>query len=228
VSEHANTPNPGPPPARSPRPTRERLVRTAARLFLARSCHGVGVNEICAEAGVKKGSFYHFFPSKTDLVIAVVDHHADSMWELLDSRERAARGPVNKIRAFPEVVSAIQYSLVKTFGRVVGCPLGNLAVELATTDDAAGKRVADVFTRLEERLAGHCWDAAEVGQLAAGVNPDEMAHMLIATMEGMVLLAKATGSDIGAMPEAVHRAIDSCLAPGVAKGRPAAAASNRA
>jgi TetR/AcrR family transcriptional repressor of nem operon len=45
-------------------PSRERLVRTAARLFLASSYQTVGVNEICAEAKVQKGSFYHFFPSK--------------------------------------------------------------------------------------------------------------------------------------------------------------------
>jgi TetR/AcrR family transcriptional repressor of nem operon len=65
---------------------------------------------------------------------------------------------------------------------------------------------------LEERVAGHCWDAAEVGQLAEGVDPDELAHLVIATMEGMILLAKVSDSDIGAVPVAIHHAIDSCLA----------------
>jgi TetR/AcrR family transcriptional repressor of nem operon len=190
------------------------MVRTAARLFLARSYQSVGVNEICAEAQVQKGSFYHFFPSKSDLVIAVIDHHAAAMWEMLDKHERAARGPVNKIRAIAEVVNEIQCGLVKSFGRAVGCPLGNLGVELATTEDAAGKHVAGVFARLEERVAGHCWDAAEVGLLADGVDPDELAHLVVATMEGMILLAKVSDSDVSTMPAAVHRAIDSCLAKG--------------
>jgi hypothetical protein len=53
---------------------------------------------------------------------------------------------------------------------------------------------------LEERVAGDCWDAAEVGQLAEGVDPDELAHLVIATMEGMILLAKVSDSDIGAVP----------------------------
>lgn len=60
-------------------------------------------------------------------------------------------------------------------------------------------------------MAGHCWDAAEVGQLAEGVDPDELAHLVIATMEGMILLAKVSDSDVGAVPVAIHRAIDSCL-----------------
>jgi TetR/AcrR family transcriptional repressor of nem operon len=203
--------------AKGPRSTRERIVRTAARLFLARSYQSVGVNEICAEAQVQKGSFYHFFPSKSDLVIAVIDHHAAAMWEMLDKHERAVRGPVNKIRAIAAAVNESQQGLVKSFGRAVGCPLGNLAVELATTEDAVGKHAAGVIARLEERVAGHCWDAAEVGLLAAEVDPDELAHQVIATMEGMILLAKVSDSDVSAVPVAMNRAIDSCLAkrPGV-------------
>ena len=89
MSEYATAPD----VAGVPRSTRERMVRTAARLFLARSYQSVGVNEICAEAQVQKGSFYHFFPSKSDLVIAVIDHHAAAMWELQDKHERAAHDP---------------------------------------------------------------------------------------------------------------------------------------
>jgi TetR/AcrR family transcriptional regulator, transcriptional repressor for nem operon len=187
------------------------MVLTAARLFLARSYQSVSVNEICAVAQVQKGSFYHFFPSKSDLLIAVIDHHAAVMWEMMDKHERAARGPANKIRAIAGVMDESQRGLVKSFGRAVGCPLGNLAVELATTEDVAGKHVAAVFARLEERVAGHCWDAAEVGQLAEGVDPDELAHLVIATMEGMILLAKVSDSDVGAVPVAINRTIDSYL-----------------
>src|ERR1700730_12562979 len=200
------------PAGRAPGSTRERMVLTAARLFLARSYQSVSVNEICAVAQVQKGSFYHFFPSKSDLVIAVIDHHAAVMWELMDKHERAARGPVNKIRAIAGVMDETQRGLVKSFGQAVGRPLGNRAVELATTEDAAGKHVAAVFARLEERVAGHCWDAAEVGHLAEGVDPDELAHLVIATMEGMILLAKLSDSDVGAVPVAMNRAIDSYLA----------------
>jgi len=52
--------------------TKQRLLDTAQRLFYARSYEDVGVQEICQEAGVKKGSFYHFFPSKRDLTLAIL------------------------------------------------------------------------------------------------------------------------------------------------------------
>jgi TetR/AcrR family transcriptional regulator, transcriptional repressor for nem operon len=46
---------------------RERLIGTAGDLWHRRSYTDVGVSEICETAGVQKGSFYHFFPSKQDL-----------------------------------------------------------------------------------------------------------------------------------------------------------------
>ena len=52
---------------------RSRLIESAFALWFRRSYADVGVSEICAAAGVQKGSFYHFFPSKTDLAVAVVD-----------------------------------------------------------------------------------------------------------------------------------------------------------
>ena len=52
---------------------RERLIHSAIELVHARSYADVGVNELCEHAGVKKGSFYHFFPSKRDLIVAALD-----------------------------------------------------------------------------------------------------------------------------------------------------------
>ena len=130
------------------------------------------------------------------------------MWRLLDERERQARGPVNKIRATSEVTRIIQARLVSHFGRVVGCPLGNLALELATTDDDAGQHAAAVLAEWEARVAGHCQDAAEVGWLKPGIEPEQLAHIVIGTMQGMILLAKVSNTSAVAVSEAMDRGIE--------------------
>ena len=56
---------------------KERLINSAIELIGTRSYNSVGVQEICEHAGVKKGSFYHFFPSKSDLTVAALD----AMWK---------------------------------------------------------------------------------------------------------------------------------------------------
>ena len=197
--------------------TRERLVRTAARLFVTQGYRGVGVNEICAAADVQKGSFYHHFPSKSDLAIAAIDMLEADLWELLDDAERAARGPVNKLRAMAEAVDGIQRRLQESYGRVIGCPIGNLAAELCTVDGPAGQHVANVLLRWEDRVAGHFRDAAEVGLLVRGADPGELARLVIATMQGMVLLAKVSDLAVDAIPAAINRIVDS----GLRKGRAA-------
>src|SRR4051794_39361157 len=119
---------------------RERIVHTAARLFVTRSYHAVGVDEICAEADVRKGSFYHHFASKSELAKAVVDLHAEAF------RRRLADGgdasPADKLHAVADAIGAIQGDFEAQFGRVVGCPFGNLAAELATTDEGVRAHVA--------------------------------------------------------------------------------------
>lgn len=202
---------------RGPAATRDRLVAAAGRLFLTSSYQAVGVNEICAEAGLPKGSFYHCFPSKGDLAVAVIDGHAAALWALLDEYEQEAVGPVAKVRATCDAVGTFQHQLASCYGRVMGCPLGNLAVELSATDHPAGRHVAAVIARWERRLAGHCRDAASVGLLADGVDPDELAHSLMATMQGMILLAKVSGSSPDRVAPAMHRLVDAATVP-VASG----------
>jgi TetR/AcrR family transcriptional repressor of nem operon len=192
--------------------TRDRLVRTAAKLFLARSYRAVGVNEICAAADAQKSSFYHFFPTKSDLAIAVVDHHAAALWALHEEYEAAAVGAVARLRVTPEVVRTVQTGLHRAFGRIVGCPLGNMAVELATIEDAAAARVGEVLTQWEKRVARHAHDAAEAGRLRRDVDPDELATRLIATMQGMILLAKINNTGPDAVATAMHAVIDGGLA----------------
>lgn len=207
-------PNPGEPrPTRQPsRDTRERLVRTAARLFLGRSYQSVGVNEICAATGVQKGSFYHFYPTKADLAVAVIDLHASAMWERLDRHERAAVGPINKILAGGDMVEEVQQGLAKRFGRVVGCPLGNLAIELATTDKVAAERLAQVFAAWQHRIAAHCRDAVAASLLLGGdADLDDLARRIVATLQGMTLLAKAADSTVTVIPEAIRALVEQRL-----------------
>jgi TetR/AcrR family transcriptional repressor of nem operon len=196
----------------APAGTRDRLVRTSAKLFLARSYQAVGVDEICTAADARKSSFYHFFPTKSDLAVAVIDHHAAALWVLHEEYEAAAVGAVARLRVTPEVVRTVQTGLYRAFGRIVGCPLGNLAVELATVEDAAAARVGAVLGQWERRVAGHARDAAAEGHLRTDVDPGDLATRVIATMQGMILLAKINNTGPDAIPTAMHTVIDAGLA----------------
>jgi TetR/AcrR family transcriptional repressor of nem operon len=212
---------------------RGRLVRSAARLFLTRSYQSVGVEELCAAADVRKGSFYHFFPAKSDLAKAVIDHHAAALWARLDAAtgmdasactratsaaESPARGDAvdvaARLHAMADAVGKIQAGFEARFGRVVGCPFGNLAAELATTDDGLRGHLAVVFAEWERRLAVLCRAADDQGALRAGTDPVLLAKILVAQFQGMILLAKTGRSDASEIPRALHQVIAASLREG--------------
>ncbi|TCP48450.1 TetR family transcriptional regulator [Tamaricihabitans halophyticus] len=190
-----------------PSDARERIVRAAAKLFLTRSYQIVGVTELCAAADVRKGSFYHYFPSKADLVKAVIDLHI----EALDARlsEHRTDDPVQRLRATAEAIGAIQARFEQRFGRVVGCPFGNLAAEVATTDDEIREHLAGAFQRWERRIAEACHRAAAEGALRT--DPDRLAKLILGQAQGAILLAKATGSPASEVPAALRELIDAHL-----------------
>jgi len=184
-------------------------VLTAARLFLERSYQAVGVDEICQAADVRKGSFYHYFASKSELAKAVVDRHADAFQRRL-SRSTAPT-PAQKLHAIPDAIGAIQSALEAQFGRAVGCPFGNFAAELSTTDEDLRQHLAGKLAAMERQLAAACHDAAAVGALREGTDPDRLAHAFLAQYQGIILLTKLNDSGVSALAPALHDFIDGYL-----------------
>jgi len=189
---------------------RDRIVATAARLFLQRSYHAVGVDELCATAEVRKGSFYHYFSSKSALATAVIDLHADVFQTRLANS--AATTPAQMLHAIPDAIGAIQNALEAQFGRAVGCPFGNLAAELSTTDEDIRAHLARRLAAMQGQLAGICRQAASLGVLREGTDPDQLAHALLAQYQGIILLAKLNDSGVSMLAPALHDFIDGYLA----------------
>lgn len=188
---------------------RERIVATAARLFLERSYQAVGVEELCAAADVRKGSFYHYFSSKSDLAKAVIDLHAHVFASRLAGSTDDT--PAQKLHAIPDAIGAIQSALEAQFGRAVGCPFGNFAAELSTTDDDLRTHLARQLAAMETEIASACREAAEVGALREGTDPDQLAHAFLAQYQGIILLAKLNNAGVAGLAPALHAFVDGYL-----------------
>src|ERR1700710_1652443 len=102
---------------------KERLLKAALDLIWERSYGVVTIDAICEKAGVKKGSFYYFFDSKSDLAAAALDENwltnGKDLWDGLFS---ASLPPLDRIRNFMQSVYDGQAKLQAEHGRVLGCP----------------------------------------------------------------------------------------------------------
>lgn len=115
--------------------TRQILIDTALELVWANSYGSVSVDDICKAAGVNKGSFYHFFPSKVDLALAAMDHSHDQFRAAYDGIFSPGTPPLQRFERMVEVVVEKQTEIFEKYGRVCGCPDGSLGCEMAGLEE---------------------------------------------------------------------------------------------
>lgn len=191
--------------------TRSRLVATAANLLWERSFHATGVDEICRRAEVRRGSFYHFFPSKADLAVAAVR----ASWE--DARDRyfapavAAGGSgLGQLHRIVGAVDQLQREEHARRGVYLGCPFGGVGQEMAHQDQRLQAVVDHVF---EEHIQ-FFRDALEAAAAQGEIEPGDLAgraRKVMALLEGALLIAKVANRPdrfteaIGALPLLVAR-----------------------
>ena len=110
---------------RKPTDTREKLLNTAIELIWDSSYSNVGVAEICKQAGVTKGSFYHYFETKADLFYAASLHYWCEMKKELDEIYSPSFTPLEHLENLIEFIVTKQDQAAQ--GRpgnpVKGCPI---------------------------------------------------------------------------------------------------------
>ncbi len=168
---------------------RERILTAGAELFGRRSYSSIGVAEICAAAGVPKGSFYYFFPSKQALALEVVNQHWEwqrGVWTgILTTKDPI----VERLRGLFVATAEMQSEALAGSGAVVGCLFGNLALELSAADDPVRERLQEIFEEQIDIVAAALTEAQAAGELEVP-NLREAAKSIVAQIEGLVLLAK--------------------------------------
>jgi len=170
--------------------TQQRILDSACELIHSRSYADVGVAAICRHAGVKKGSFYHFFPSKRVLTLAVLDsYYLQMKRNLLDVAFSPGLPPLQRLQRFAQLLYEVQKSNVASTGYLFGCPFGNLAVELSTQDEPIRLKVAEIFSRLRTDFRHILDEAAKTGDLE-GIDTEATAAALLAYFEGVMMMAK--------------------------------------
>ena len=170
--------------------TRQRLLDSAQALIYASSYHQVGVQQICAHAGVRKGSFYHFFPSKQELALAVLDQTHTLMQDTLINKAFAPDlPPLARIERFFTSLYDFHKQVKKNTGYVLGCPFGNIGCEMSTQDEALRSKVDSILSAAEAPFATALDEAFANGELPA-MDTAAAARALFAYTEGIVLYAK--------------------------------------
>lgn len=170
--------------------TRTRILLTAREMFHGRSYADVGIQEICDGAKVQKGSFYHFFPSKRELAMAVIDNMAeDWAYGFVAEAFDPNLPPVDRLDFLIEAAYYWQVAASDIEGRMPGCLFGNLALEMSTRDDVMRAKLNAVFNKAMDKFRVTLNEAVQNGTLTA-MDTEATATAMLAYLEGIILLAK--------------------------------------
>lgn len=165
------------------------MLEAASELFFRDGYAAVGVAELCARADVRKGSFYHWFPSKQALAVEV----AERSWERLRVQlvedvfvleDRSLLG------CFEAYAALLSESLRSHHDEVLGCRFGNLALELSIGAPAIRQALVAIFDDLTALFERAVAVGVERGEVAPDTEPRFVATQVCAQMEGLMLLAK--------------------------------------
>ncbi len=164
-------------------------MEAARELFFEQGYASTGISQILKRSGASSGSLYHFFTTKEDLLLAVLEKYKAMLVAMvLAPAFEQAVDPIERIFA---ILAGYRRLLVATDFRL-GCPIGNLALEISNSHPAARKLAVENFDAWRQAVIDLIQQASD--RMPADIDPSAISFCVLASMEGAVMLARAHNS----------------------------------
>ena len=164
--------------------TRERILEVGAQAIADKSFNSCGLAEILQRAGVPKGSFYHYFGSKEDFGVALIEKASAEYVELLrpivGDRKRT---PLQRLRA----VFELSREECMANGAARQCLIPKLALETSQLSEPVHAAVKCAYDQWSALIARVIREAQAAGQVARSHDPDRLANVLVMLWEGATI-----------------------------------------
>jgi len=158
------------------REQRERILRAALRLFTAQGFRGASLDAVAAEVGISRQGVLHYFPSKTHLLLGVLDLRDETTIARAEERHETTFadgliGVVSDNQREPDLVRL--YTV--------------LAAESVAPEHPGHDRFQERYRNVRAALAVGIDEAQQSGQLDGAIDPVHLATLLTAVMDGLQL-----------------------------------------
>ncbi|MBW2433657.1 MAG: TetR/AcrR family transcriptional regulator [Deltaproteobacteria bacterium] len=171
--------------------TRDRIIETGAAIIHRKGFNHTGIQEILTAAGVPKGSFYHYFKSKNDLGLAIVDYFSDHFRKIAGKTlDDTAISPLNRIyqclTAFMDHFESQNYA--------GGCPIGNLAQEMGGLDPEFRAKLKESIDMMIDAYSQVLAAAQQDGKISKSLDIKDTASFIVAGWHGAIIQMKLAKS----------------------------------
>jgi TetR/AcrR family transcriptional regulator, transcriptional repressor for nem operon len=175
--------------------TKAMIVQEAAALFNQQGYAGSSISDIMRVTGLKKGGIYNHFESKDELALQAFDYAIGQIQKRYRQAWVSKEHSIERLQAIIDVFRIYIYnpehSVIKG-----GCPLLNTAIESDDAHPALKERAQKAMNSWRELFRKIIEKGIKKGEINPSVNADEIASILISTLEGSVMMSKLYSDSI--------------------------------
>lgn len=163
------------------------LIETGIDVMLEKGYNATGINEVLTACNVPKGSFYHYFSSKEDFGLSVIntfdEHYVQELDKALTDPKIA---PLKRIKNY--IDAAIDKAEKRQCSR--GCLIANLSQEMADQNEVFRIRLKEILQRRQATFTAVLNEAKAAGEIPKSVKTADAAEFFLCSFEGSLMRSK--------------------------------------
>ncbi len=176
---------------RNPEATKETILKKSGVLFNTQGYKATSLSNITEATGLTKGAIYRHFTSKDELEIETLIHLSGLMNEKVRDRVKGQSTAGDKLRAVLQFFE----SYISNPPFEGGCPLLNAAVEADDAHPELKKTALKILNGLRTSLISILEKGIHYKQIKRGIDKELYATIVIASLEGAIMMSKLSGND---------------------------------
>ena len=172
--------------------SRDAILKVGTKIMYRKGYSHTGISEVLAKSGIPKGSFYHFFRSKEDFGISVMDYYNEIFASFFQFHlDDKGKPPLQRLKGFFE--ASIDRLERQQFQG--GCLIGNIGQEMGDQNPEFSRKAEHIFSLWQEYFLPCLEEARDRGDLPSNTDCEALAAFIWNSWEGALLRMKVTKSD---------------------------------
>lgn len=173
--------------------TRTQILDTAQELIQKVGLNAMSYADISTAVGIRKASIHYHFPTKDDLVVALLDRHSPCFFRFVDAILDSPESPEIKLRNYCGLFA----TTLSSGKQDKACLYGMLGAEMKTLNSPLISQVVQFYRDNQTRLIQLLQQGRETGDFKFPGKVEPMAMVIFSTLEGGLLIARADGGVAG-------------------------------
>src|SRR5882762_10438497 len=200
----------------TPPTPKEKLLDAALATIREKGYSSTSVDELCTQAGVSKGAFFHYFKSKDALAVAAAKHWSEITGAFFETAPYHKHSdPLDRVLGYLDFRKAILKGEIAEFS----CLVGTMVQEIYGTNPAIREACEASISRHAAKVEADIAEAMTRYQIRAPWTAESLALHTQAVLQGAFIMAKAKGGAriAAASIDHLHRYIELLFQPAIRK-----------